>query len=113
MHTPTYDTTPELEDLLKKLDEQDSIHNQTHFLVDEVRFSDLRKMNDANLAGRLAYYEREYTFELNKKKRAEFYREVIRTKIELRRRVLVKREEAIKAALPENVPGDVELASAA
>jgi predicted nucleic-acid-binding protein len=108
----TYDTIPELEDLLKKLDDQDSISNETHFLVDEVRFSNLRRMNDANLAGRLAYYEREYTFELNKRKRSEFYREVIRTKIETRRRVLERRDAAIAAALkPE--PGTIEPAAVA
>lgn len=107
-----YDTIPELEDLLKKLDDQDSISNETHFLVDEVRFSNLRRMNDANLAGRLAFYEREYTFELNKRKRAEFYREVIRTKIESRRRVLERRQKAIDEALkPE--PGTIEPAQVA
>lgn len=111
-----YDTIPELEDLLKKLDDQDSISNETHFLVDEVRFSNLRKMNDANLAGRLDYYEREYTFELNKRKREEFYREVVRTKIELRRRVLDKRTHTIAQVLAEEAkpePGTIEALEAA
>jgi hypothetical protein len=90
---------PELEDLLKKLDEQDSLSEDRHFLTADVRFSDLRKMNDANLAGRLAYYEREYTFETNKRRREEFYREVVRTRIELRRRVLEKRRAAVAEAL--------------
>lgn len=108
----TPETIPELEDLLKKLDEQDTLTENNHFLLNEVRFSNLRRMNDANLAGRLAYYERDYTFELNKRKRAEFYREVLRTKIELRRRVFERRKAAIEAALPENIPGDIQAAAA-
>lgn len=112
----TPDTIPELEELLKKLDEASTLENafglDKQFLLDEVRFSNLRKMNDANLAGRLAYYEREYTFELNPKKRREFHREVVRTKIETRRRTLERREAALAQSLPENLPGDVELAAA-
>lgn len=112
----TPDSIPELETLLKKLDEADTLDKafglDKQFLLDEVRFSNLRRMNDANLAGRLAYYEREYTFELNKRKRAEFYREVIRTKIESRRRVLERRQKAIDEALkPE--PGTIEPAQVA
>lgn len=107
-HTSTRD----LEDALKRLDEQDTLTDDNkHFLLPEVRFSDLRKMSDASLAGRLAYYERDYTFELNTRKREEFYREVIRTKIELRRRALEKRTEAVAAALPTNLPGDIVAAN--
>jgi hypothetical protein len=108
MHTHTI-KVPELEDLLKKLDEQDSFTSEDkHFLTRDVRFSDLRKMNDANLAGRHAYYEREYTFELNASKRTEFYREVIRTRIEIRRRVFERREAAVTEALPAALPGTIE-----
>lgn len=110
MHQP-FETTSELEDLLKKLDQQDRLTEDAHFLLNEVRFSNLRNMNDANLAGRLAYYEKEYTFEFNKAKRAEFYREMVRTKIEVRRRVFERREEAMKAALPAALPGDIEAAA--
>lgn len=103
-HTSTRD----LEDILKRLDELAAYADDTkNFLTSDVRFSDLRKMNDANLAGRLAYYERDYTFELNKKKREEFYREVVRTRIEIRRRVLEQRHAALAAALPANIPGDI------
>jgi hypothetical protein len=116
----THETIPELEDLLKKLDDADTLDKalglDQQFLLDEVRFSNLRKMNDANLAGRLAYYERDYTFEMNPRKRREFHREVVRTKIEIRRRVLEKRAHTIAQALAEEAkpePGTIELASAA
>src|ERR1700761_3695749 len=117
MDTISADSIPELEDLLKKLDEADTLENtfglDKHFLLDEVRFSDLRKMNDANLSGRLAYYEREYTFERNGRKRREFGREVIRTKIETRRRVLEKRAKTIASVLEaENMPRPAELKAA-
>jgi hypothetical protein len=109
-------STEELETYLKKLDEAATIEalggTDCFFLLDEVRFSDLRKMNDANLAGRLAYYERDYTFELNPRKRREFHREVVRTQIEIRRRVLERRADALKRALPATIPGDIELAAA-
>src|SRR4051812_43846017 len=105
-------STAELEDYLKKLDDADSLDalggKDTFFLLDEVRFSDLRKMNDANLAGRFAHYLRDYTFELNPRKRREFHREVVRTQIETRRRVLERREAAVTQALPSALPGTVE-----
>jgi hypothetical protein len=104
--------TTDLEDYLKKLDEADSLTTlggtDCFWLPDEVRFSDLRKMNDANLAGRLAYYERDYTFEMNPRKRREFHREVVRSKIEMRRRVLERRDAAVTQALPATLPGDIE-----
>lgn len=102
MDHPSAYSTPELEDLLKKLDEQDATGTDNHFhLLDDVRFSDLRKMNDANLAGRLVYYEREFTFEMNPRNRREYHREVVRTKVEQRRRVLEKRRDAIAAVAEE------------
>jgi hypothetical protein len=101
MDHPAYSIL-ELEVILKHLDEEDALGATDKFhLLDEVRFSDLRKMNDANLQGRLDYYLREYTFEMNPRHRREFHREVVRTKIELRRRVLEKRHMATEVALAE------------
>lgn len=110
MHTPTV-TVPELEDILMKMDEQDTLSEDSHFLLNEVRFSDLRRMNDANLQGRLDYYLKEYIFELNPRKRTEFYREVIRTRIEIRRRVVEARAHTIAKVLAEEAkpaPGTIE-----
>lgn len=102
MSTSTYQSIEELEDLLGKLDEAATADGTDRFfLLDEVRFSDLRKMNDANLQGRLDHYFRDFTFELNPKKRREFHREVVRTKVEMRRRVLEKRRAAIEGAAAE------------
>lgn len=90
---------PELQDILAKLDENDSLSQDRHFLTNEVRFSDLRKMTDANLEGRYESYFRDYTFELHKQKREEFYREVVRTKLELMRRAHERRQAAVEEAL--------------
>lgn len=97
------DSTPtksieDLEDYLKKLDDA-ADGTDKFFLLDSVRFSDLRAMNDANLQGRLDYYLRDYTFEMNPRKRREYHREVVRTRIELRRRVLEGRRAATEAGL--------------
>lgn len=97
---------PELEKLLSELDQNES--NDRHFLPDEVRFSELGKLSDKQLEGRLAYYERDYTFELNKEKRAEFYREVLRTKIELANRAHGRRIAARIALMPAPSPAQAE-----
>lgn len=91
------DEKPALVDLLAKIDDRDT--HDRHFLTDEVRFADLSKLSDANLEGRLTCYERDYTFELSKSKRAEFYREMIRTKIAIASRKASRRDEAVKTAL--------------
>lgn len=100
---------PELQDLLNKIDAKDT--SDRHFLPDEVRFANLRVLNDANLEGRYAYYLRDYTFEMNPSKRAEFYREVLRTKFELKRRIAEKRAAVIAEALPAALPGDIVAAN--
>lgn len=64
------------------------------FLTTDVTQSDLTKMNDANLAGRLAYYERSYTFERNGRIQAEYRNEVERTRIEINRRKMYATAEA-------------------
>jgi hypothetical protein len=106
-------STIELENYLDTLNGKDqSLFDDGHFLLPEVRFSDLRKMSDANLEGRLAYYTRDYTFELNPHKRNEFYREMLRTKVEIAMRKRERVREAINAALPSHLPGDIEQVAA-
>ena len=64
------------------------------YLLDEVKTADLTKYTDANLAGRLADYERKYTFETNQSIRAEFKIERDRTRTEINRRKMYQTREA-------------------
>jgi len=59
--------------------------------------ADLSKYADRQLEGRLAHYEREYLFERDARLRNDFKIEVDKTKAEIRRRQLMRFEEAERA----------------
>ena len=63
-------------------------------LPDEVRTAYLRNYPDAQLAGRLAYFEREAIFERNPVTRKQFRQEAQRTQTEINRRKMYLRAEA-------------------
>jgi hypothetical protein len=64
------------------------------YLTSDVTQADLSKYPIEQLQARLAYYERQYTFEQGKKARREFKIEMTRTEIELARRRMYTRKEA-------------------
>lgn len=63
-------------------------------LSDEVRTSHLAKYSQKALEGRLAHYERLYTFEWNGRFAAEYRNEVARTRTEINLRKMYARKEA-------------------
>lgn len=65
------------------------------FLPSEVRTAQLEKYPQHQLESRLTYYEREYTFERSPKIRLENKRELLRTRLELKRRQFLAQQQAI------------------
>lgn len=61
---------------------------------EDVTQNDLTKMALPQLEGRLAYYDREATFERNPHARIRFKAEAQRTRIEINRRKMYQRAEA-------------------
>lgn len=66
----------------------------TDFHTKDITESNLSKLAQPQLEGRLNYYEREYLFERNPQIRTECKREIERTRTEIRRRKFVARTEA-------------------
>lgn len=82
------------EDIANLALDADRVVRRDVYLTNDVTQADLSKYPDHQLAGRLAYYERQYTFENSKKLRFQFRCEVERTRIEIKKRAMYARKEA-------------------
>jgi len=85
---------PNLDDIFNLWADPDAVVSRPGFLTEDVTQADLSKYPIEQLQARLAYYDRQYTFEQSSRARKQFKDEMARTEIELSRRRMYARKEA-------------------